>query len=295
MALRLYLREQARLVEAALDEALPGVTEQPSALHEAMRYAVFGPGKRLRPILCLAAAEMFGAPPTAAMLPAVAIELVHTYSLVHDDLPCMDDDDLRRGRPTCHRVYGEAMAVLAGDALLTEAFRLLAEWGRGEPDPALALQVTAELAAASGSLGMVGGQVLDLADPGQPRAAAELEQVHHLKTGRLFRAALRIGALVGGASAADIAALDEYAHHFGLAFQIQDDVLDVTGSEEATGKRTGSDSRQERTTYVTVYGLEGAQMAATTASEAAIASLGRFGARAAKLAGLAELAVNRDG
>lgn len=294
MPLRRYLREQAHRVEAALDQVLPAATEPPTELHEAMRYAVFGPGKRLRPILCLAAADMFGAPDGAAMMPAVALELVHTYSLVHDDLPCMDDDDLRRGRPTCHRVYGEAMAVLAGDALLTEAFVVLAQWGRGE-DPALALRITGELAAAAGSRGMVGGQVLDLAGSVQHPTASDLEHVHVLKTGRLFRAALRIGALVGGASSADLAALDEFAHYFGLAFQIQDDVLDVTGSEEETGKRRGSDERQERATYVTVYGVEAARMAAKSAAAAAVGSIGRFGENAATLASLAELAASRDG
>lgn len=295
MDLRRYMREQARRIEAVLDDVLPPASEPPQQLHEAMRYAVFGPGKRLRPILCLAAAELCGAPPDAALLPAAALELVHTYSLVHDDLPCMDDDDLRRGRPTCHRVYGEAMAVLAGDALLTEAFRVIADWGVAAGDPGLALHVSAELAAASGSRGMVGGQVLDLSDPGPSPTAAALEQVHHLKTGRLFRAALRIGAMVGGAAAADMAALDEYSHHFGLAFQIQDDVLDVTGSEAVTGKRSGSDERQQRTTYVTVYGLEAAKMAASTAAAAAVASLARFGDRGARLAALANLAVQREG
>jgi geranylgeranyl diphosphate synthase type II len=294
MPLRRYMREQARRVEAALDQVLPAATEPPTTLHEAMRYAVFGPGTRLRPILCLAAADLFGPASEQALLPAAALELVHTYSLVHDDLPCMDDDDLRRGRPTCHRVYGEAMAVLAGDALLTEAFTVLAEWGRGE-DPALALRITGELAAAAGSSGMVGGQVLDLAGSGQHPTASDLEQVHLLKTGRLFRAALRIGALVGGASTADLAALDEFAHYFGLAFQIHDDVLDVTGSEEETGKRRGSDERQERATYVAVYGLEAARMAAKSAASAAVASLGRFGENAAMLESLAELAATRGG
>lgn len=294
MPLRRYLREQAHRVEAALDQVLPAATEPPTTLHEAMRYAVFGPGKRLRPILCLAAAELFGAPAEAAMMPAVALELVHTYSLVHDDLPCMDDDDLRRGRPTCHRVYGEAMAVLAGDALLTEAFAVLAQWGRGE-DPALALRIIGEIAAAAGSAGMVGGQVLDLAGSAQQPTSADLEHVHVLKTGRLFRAALRSGALVGGASSADLAALDEYAHYFGLAFQIHDDVLDATGSEEETGKRRGSDERQERATYVTLYGVEAARLAAKSAAASAVSSLGRFGERADTLARLAELAANRDG
>lgn len=300
-----YLKQQAQQVDAALDryttpgmggEAGPFLQGVPPKLLEAMRYSLLGGGKRLRPALVIAAAGLYGLPADAVMPAACALEMIHTYSLVHDDLPCMDDDDLRRGRPTNHKVYGEAMATLVGDGLLTMAFELL---GRQASVPGIdagrALRALVEVAAGAGAAGMVGGQVEDLAWEGRHADGPQLERIHAMKTGALFRASLRVGAILGGASAGELAALDRYAEQFGLAFQIQDDVLDVIGDSAKTGKGVGRDAKHAKSTYVSLYGLEGAQARARAAAAAATAALAPFGERAQILRSLAEFVVDREG
>lgn len=292
-----YLQTQAAAVDAALDHYTSQSLhpKAPHGLLEAMRYSLLGGGKRLRPAMVIAAAKLFGCEREQVMPAACALECIHTYSLIHDDLPCMDDDDMRRGRPTNHKVYGEAMATLAGDALLTLAFELI---GRQATNPALetgrVAQVVAEVATAAGAAGMVGGQVEDLAWEGRATDAGTLERIHALKTGALFRASLRTGALLAGAGAADIEALDRYARHFGLAFQIQDDVLDVAGDSVKLGKSVGSDQRKQKSTYVSHYGLDGARDRAVSEANAAVASLERYGERGAVLRALARFVVDRD-
>jgi geranylgeranyl diphosphate synthase, type II len=261
-----------------------------------MRYSLLAGGKRLRPVLVIAAAALYGAPAERVMPAACALEMIHTYSLIHDDLPCMDDDDLRRGRPTNHKVYGEALATLAGDALLTMAFELLARQALVDGvAPHHAAAVVAEVAAAAGAAGMVGGQVEDIAWEGRGASAEQLKRIHRLKTGALFRASLVAGAGLCGASAAELAALRTYAHHFGLAFQIQDDVLDVVGDAAKTGKGVGRDVKHGKSTYVSHYGLEGARQAARAEVAAACAALELFGAKAAFLEALAQFVVDREG
>ncbi|MFZ5814527.1 MAG: polyprenyl synthetase family protein [Bacillota bacterium] len=300
-----YLKQQAQLVEEALDryttpgggaEAGPLLEGAPPKLLEAMRYSLLGGGKRLRPALVIAAASLYGVEPQRVMPTACALEMIHTYSLVHDDLPCMDDDDLRRGRPTNHKVYGEAMATLVGDGLLTLAFELLGRQAAVEGiDPARAVRVVAEVAAGAGAAGMVGGQVEDLEWEGRRAGGPQLQRIHAMKTGALFRASLRAGAILSGGSEADLNALDRYAEQFGLAFQIQDDVLDVIGDAVKTGKGVGRDAKHEKSTYVSLYGLEGAQERARAAVAQAVEALRPFGERARVLRALAEFVVDREG
>lgn len=306
MDLAAYMKERARLVNEALDRytaavggdgvVRPALEGIPPVLLEAMRYSLLAGGKRLRPLLVMAAAELRGLAPGKVMPTACALEMIHTYSLIHDDLPCMDDDDLRRGRPTNHKVYGEAVATLAGDALLTMAFELLALQSQIEGTaPEQVTRVVAEMAAAAGAAGMVGGQVEDLLWEEKEAPPEQLQRIHLLKTGALFRAALRSGAILGGAGAAEIAALDRYAYHFGLAFQIQDDVLDVVGDVAKMGKAVGSDARQHKSTYVSHFGLEGAQRMAREHIAAAQEALSPFGVRGEALAALAQFVIDREG
>ncbi|HYF91233.1 MAG TPA: farnesyl diphosphate synthase [Symbiobacteriaceae bacterium] len=300
-----YLSSQSRVVDEALDRYTdparpaadgPDLRGIPAQLLEAVRYSLLAGGKRLRPVLVMAAAELFGAPAERVMPAACALEMIHTYSLIHDDLPCMDDDDLRRGRPTNHKVYGEAVATLAGDALLTMAFELLGRQANVPGvTPAQALQAVAEVAKAAGAAGMVGGQIEDLQWEGKRAPAEQLKQIHRLKTGALFRASLRSGAILAGAGAADLARLDQYAEHFGLAFQIQDDVLDVAGDAAKTGKGVGRDQKHDKSTYVSHYGLAGASELARAEAATACATLTPYGVRADFLVGLAQFVVDREG
>lgn len=300
-----YLKQQAQQVDAALDmyttpgatgAAGPFLTGVPPGLLEAMRYSLLGGGKRLRPVLVIAAANLYGLDGGQVMPTACALEMIHTYSLVHDDLPCMDDDDLRRGRPTSHKVYGEAMATLVGDGLLTMAFELLARQAAVPlTTPDRVVRVLAEVAVGAGAAGMVGGQVEDLEWEGRHADGVQLQRIHSLKTGALFRASLRAGALLGGADEAGLAALDRYAEQFGLAFQIQDDVLDVIGDAVKTGKGVGRDAKHQKSTYVTLYGLEEAQKKARGAVAQALEALLPFGERAHILRSLAEFVVDREG
>jgi geranylgeranyl diphosphate synthase type II len=281
------MTERRARVDAALEQWLPGADVPPSTIHEAMRYSVFAGGKRLRPMLALFGCEAVGGKLEDAMPVAVALELIHTYSLVHDDLPAMDDDDYRRGRPTCHKVYGDAVAILAGDALLTHAFQVLADPTAGGVPAPRRLQIIAEISAAAGSAGMVGGQTMDIQAEGQTPDPATLLTLHAKKTGALLRASLRVGALAGGADEAALAALTRYGERLGLAFQIVDDILDIEGNSAEMGKTAGSDLRKKKATYPAVFGLEASrQDAARLLQEAkeALRPLGKGGAILAALA-----------
>jgi len=263
-----YIAEKARIINDALDRHLPPACERPGKLHEAMRYSVMAGGKRLRPVLCMAAAEAVGGRVENVMMPALAVEALHTYTLIHDDLPCMDDDDLRRGKPTAHKVFGEATALLAGDALLTLAFEWMA---RATPESPWSASVLAgELAEAAGSRGVIAGQVEDLAAEGREPDADMLSFIHSRKTGVLIRCAVRLGAMTAGASQADLAVFSEYGDKAGTAFQIADDILNATSTPEQLGKPVGSDAARKKLTYVAVHGLSRARAdAARLVQEAA--------------------------
>jgi farnesyl diphosphate synthase len=287
-----WMRAQGARTEAALDAALPSTDTIPHTLHEAMRYAVLGGGKRVRPLLVHAAGEVAGATPKACDAAACAVEMIHAYSLVHDDMPCMDDDDLRRGRPTVHKAYDEATALLVGDALQTQAFIVLAQV------PALGaearLKLVAELAMASGSVGMCGGQAIDLQNVGLAMTRDALEGMHRMKTGALLRASVRMGALCGNIDPAGLAALDQYAAAVGLAFQVVDDILDVTADTATLGKTAGKDAANDKPTYVSLLGLDAARELAAQLRTDAHEALAGFGARAGRLAELADLIVLRS-
>jgi geranylgeranyl diphosphate synthase type II len=250
------LAARQQLVEAALDRWLPRQDGRPPTIHEAMRYSVFAGGKRLRPLLALLACEAASGEPEKALPAAAALEMIHTYSLIHDDLPAMDDDDFRRGRPTCHKVYGEAVAILAGDALLTHAFQILADPTAGPASDAARLAIVAEIAQAAGSLGMVGGQTMDIQAEGRALDPETLLDLHTRKTGALLRAAVRVGGIAAGAGEASLAALTRYGERIGLAFQIVDDILDIEGDSAEMGKSAGSDLRKRKATYPAIFGLE---------------------------------------
>jgi len=303
VAIESVLAEHGRLVERALDQYLPPEDAPPADVHRAMRYSVFAGGKRLRPMLVIAGAEVAGAPPETVLPSACAVELIHTYSLIHDDLPSMDDSAIRRGRPTCHVVFGEAMAVLAGDALHAHAFELLAR-NADVPGctPARVVRAIRALTLGIGSEGMVGGQVLDLlavrGASGDAAAALAgedgIRQIHRLKTGALIRASLRIGAVLAGAEEADLRALDRYGGHMGLAFQIIDDILDVVGESDKLGKGTGADASQSKVTFPFVFGLERSRRLAADATEEAVRALAPLGERGARLEELAIYLLERD-
>ena len=277
--------------EQHLQRILPDPDAAPQRLHQAMRYAALGGGKRMRPLLVRAAGHLFDADPALLDAPATAVELIHAYSLVHDDLPAMDDDDLRRGRPTTHVAFDEATAILAGDALQTRAFEVLAE----APLPAaMALACLRTLATASGAAGMCGGQALDIDATGRQQALAELQRMHALKTGALIRAAVRMGALCGGADDIQLAALDRYAAALGLAFQVRDDILDIEASSEQLGKTAGKDVAQDKSTFPALLGMDGAKAQLQALAAEMHDALAPFGERAAALAALGELAIHRS-
>lgn len=287
-----YLAEQRKLVDRELDRLIPSERTPPETIHRAMRHSLFAGGKRVRPMLCLAAAEAVSGASAAALPAACALECIHTYSLIHDDLPALDNDDFRRGVPTCHKQFGEAMAILAGDALLTAAFLILARMDAVDETRRIAL--AAELAAASGTVGgMIGGQVFDLEGERQPPTPELLERIHRAKTGALLRASVRMGAICGGAPACELDALTRYGEHVGLAFQIVDDILDVEQSSETLGKTAGKDAEQHKITFPAVYGLDASHRMAREEGSAALAALEPFGARALRLREIAELVVQR--
>ena len=294
-----YLGVQRRRVDQWLRACLPGPPACPDPLADAMRYSVLAGGKRLRPILVILAGEFCGAPEPDMAAAACAVELVHTYSLIHDDLPAMDDDDLRRGKPTCHKVYGEAVAILAGDGLLTHAFEVLV---RGVQDPAVAGRCVAVLAEAAGPKGMVAGQVLDIgadldrdsAGGPSPPDAHRLEDIHRRKTGALLCASVTLGGLVGRADPEALGRLEQYGRALGLAFQITDDLLDCQGDEQAAGKRLGKDADQGKLTYPGVFGPEVSAARATEQVEKACAAVEPLGPGAERFGQLARYIIERN-
>jgi len=300
MNLRDYLAQQQRLVDAELDRLVPPESTAPETIHRAMRYSLFAGGKRIRPILCIEAARsvancpphrMDGGSPDGVIAAACSLELIHTYSLIHDDLPALDNDDYRRGKLTNHKVFGEAMAILAGDSLLTLAFQVLAQLPAGDDRKA---RLILELSTASGTVGgMIGGQVADLEGEGKPPDAQLLETIHRAKTGALIRASLRMGAIYAGAAGPQYAALSCYGEHVGLAFQIVDDILDVEEPSAALGKTAGKDAAQRKITFPAVYGVETSRRMAAEECARAHQVLQGFGERAGRLHELADLIVHR--
>lgn len=292
MNLKELWNERRQLVENHLTEELNVESALDKTLCESMKYSLMAGGKRLRPILLMAAADAVGAKGTDYLESACAIEMIHTYSLIHDDLPAMDDDDYRRGKLTNHKVYGAGMATLAGDALLTLAFEVMLRQSGATPETIL--QVVREMSVAAGPDGMVGGQALDLESEDKRISMETLRRMHMGKTGALFRAAIRSGAILGGASAIELSALTEYADNFGLAFQITDDVLDVTGDEAVIGKPVGSDEKNHKSTYVTLTSLEKAKALAKETVGDAVKALEPFGPEADFLRELVRYLVDRN-
>ena len=291
MTLSEYLACQQRKVDDALDRSVPRACTPPEVIHKAMRYSLFAGGKRIRPILCMEAARAVSDAAPGIENVACTLEMIHTYSLIHDDLPALDNDDLRRGRPTCHKVFGDAMAILAGDALLTLAFQVLAQV---PSDAARRVLLIEELSTASGTVGgMIGGQVNDLEGENQAPTAALLESIHRAKTGALLRASVRMGAIFAGAADGQLRALSAYGEHIGLAFQIVDDILDVEMPSEALGKTAGKDEKQHKITFPAVYGLERSREMAEEERLLAHGALARFDARAERLRELADHIVSR--
>jgi len=296
MSLKEFLAEEVRRVDAALDRLTPPESAPPATIHRAMRYSLFAGGKRIRPILCLQGAAAISDNTPAALDAGCALEMIHTYSLIHDDLPALDNDDFRRGKPTCHKVFGEAMAILAGDALFTLAMQTLV---RIESlDCAAKVRLIDELAFASGTVeGMIGGQVTDIEGERQTPTAELLDSIHRAKTGALLRASVRMGGICGAGDSAQgsaqIAALSKYGEHIGLAFQIVDDILDVEESSEALGKTAGKDAAQGKITFPAVYGLEESHRMAEEQGSLAHAALESFGPKARRLHEIADLIVHR--
>jgi|SRR5579871_825055 len=292
MTFREHLARQQQLIDRELDRLVPTETVPPEMLHRAMRYSLFAGGKRVRPVLCLEAAHAICDSLRGIETAACSLEFIHTYSLIHDDLPALDNDDYRRGKLTSHKVFGEAMAILTGDALLTLAFEILAKMN-GVPDDRKT-RVIAELATAAGTVGgMIGGQVADLEGEGKPPDAQLLESIHRAKTGALLRASVRMGAIYAGADARQLDAISRFGEHIGLAFQIVDDILDVEESSEALGKTAGKDAQQQKITFPAVYGLQESHRMAERERECAHQALDIFGDRARRLRELADLIVHR--
>jgi geranylgeranyl diphosphate synthase type II len=290
-----YLIERKALIEQALVRILPAEGKDDPVIFQAVRYSLFAGGKRLRPILCLAAAEAIGGEADALLPVACSLELIHTYSLIHDDLPAMDDDDYRRGRLTSHKVFGEGIAILAGDALLTEAFRLLA---RRELMPGIApellLEVTGEIAEAAGLSGMIGGQVLDIRSEGEPVDMETLQRIHRMKTGALISVSIRAGAILAGASEPELTSLSDYGRQIGLAFQIADDILNVEGNRALLGKETGSDAARGKVTFPALLGIEESRSRAEKLVLGALAALSSFDDRAEPLREIARYVLSRN-
>jgi geranylgeranyl diphosphate synthase type II len=291
MKLSAFFEEDRLAVEAALERLLPAETTPPSSIHTAMRYSVFAGGKRMRPILCLESARIFGGEVTPAFHPACAIEFIHTYSLIHDDLPALDNDDLRRGKPTCHKKFSEALAILAGDGLLTLAFETI---GATPVASERRAAILTEVATSAGTInGMVGGQVADIEAEGKRVEPQVLEYIHRSKTAALIRASVTAGALCAGAGSDDVVRLRRFGETIGWAFQVTDDILDVEESSAALGKTAGKDIAQQKATYPAVYGLERSHEIAKELATKAIAELAPYAERAARLREIAEYLVLR--
>ncbi len=295
MDLQQYIKDRCHLIDRELDRVMPPAEELPFSLHRSMRYSTFAGGKRIRPILLMAACEAVEGDLSRALPAAAAMEMIHTYSLVHDDLPAMDNDDFRRGNPTNHKVFGEAVAILAGDALLTQAFILLSSPGvTGLVPPATILQVVHEIACCAGSRGMVGGQVVDMESEGKHDIdLPTVQYIHVHKTGALIKASVKSGALLGGADERQLAALVRYGEAIGLAFQIADDILDIEGTTEELGKDAGSDQARGKATYPAVVGIAEARRRAAELLDMAIESLAGFDHRADPLREIARYVVAR--
>jgi len=293
MTLAEYMAAEQKAVDTALNRWVPREDQNPATIHRAMRYSLFAGGKRIRPLLAIAAAQAVSDAPVGIEFCACALEMIHTYSLIHDDLPALDNDDLRRGRPTCHKVFGDAMAILAGDALLTLAFEVLARLD--QTDGSRRIELVGELATASGTVdGMIGGQVNDIEGEGKHPTARLLESIHRAKTGALLRASVRMGGIYAGADADQLAALTSFGEHVGLAFQMVDDILDVEQSSEALGKTAGKDAAQKKITFPAVYGIERSREMAEEERLAAHLALQPFDDRAQRLRELADLIVRRQ-
>ena len=291
MTLPAFFDEDLQLVDAALQRLLPTPETPPPSIHEAMRYSVFAGGKRIRPILCLEAARIFTSDVTPALHPGCAIEFIHTYSLIHDDLPALDNDDLRRGKPTCHKKFGEAIAILAGDALLTLAFETIAAT---PVSPDLRVKMLTEVATSAGTIkGMVGGQVADLEAEGKGVGPETLEYIHRAKTAALIRASVTAGATCAGAPYEDVKRLRHFGETIGWAFQVTDDILDVEESSAALGKTAGKDIAQQKATYPSVFGLERSHQIAKDLATQAINDLAPYAARADRLRQIAHFLVHR--
>ena len=286
-----YLDQTCARVDAALDKLLPAESAPPPTIHKAMRYSIFAGGKRIRPVLCLAACEAVGGKPAAAMPLACAVECIHTYSLIHDDLPSMDDDDLRRGKPTNHKVFGEGIAVLAGDALLTEAFALVA---RSQPPKRYPVRVlVSDLALAAGSLRLIAGQVQDLENEERHASLDEVKTTHLNKTAALITTSIRLGAMAGNASPSELKRLTRYGQDLGLAFQVIDDILDATSTKEIMGKSVRADQKNNKSTFPTVLGLDKSREYAADLIADAHKQLKPFGSRATPLAAIADFFLTR--
>jgi geranylgeranyl diphosphate synthase type II len=293
--LKSYLTSRRDLLEKKLDDLLTIPSSGSGQLLSAMRYSLLSGGKRLRPILCFAASEALGGSPYQCMTTACAIEMIHTYSLIHDDLPAMDNDDLRRGRPTCHRAYDEATAVLAGDALLTMAFHFLSSPGHWDSeDPLLNLEIIRLISHAAGQQGMIEGQMIDMESQGKNLTVQELEQLHRLKTGAMINVSIRCGALLSGVDASRLECLDRYAAHIGLAFQVTDDILNVNGDARLMGKATGTDDMLNKATYPSLLGLKQAVRFARDLVENALSELESFDGKAEPLRAIATYIIERN-
>lgn len=290
--LKTWLKLQQDAIDKALRRLLPRENSRPTVLHKSMRYSVFAGGKRLRPILCLAAAESCGGDVGNAILAASAVEVLHTYSLIHDDLPCMDDDDLRRGRPTNHIVFGENIAVLTGDALLTEAFIMLSQTPATERYAGA--DYIRELSQAAGSRQLIGGQVLDLEGEGKNLSKKQLVQIHEAKTGALLSSAAKLGAMTANASPAELEAIATFGYNLGLAYQVVDDILDVTQTTEVLGKTAGKDQQAQKSTYPSIMGLEKSKKEAKKLTQNAMKALQIFGERGTRLGQIASHLLERD-
>lgn len=290
--LEAYLTRRTEAVNAALDRFLPPAKTRPATIHRAMRYSLFAGGKRMRPALCLAAAEACGGSEHDALPLACAVECIHTYSLIHDDLPAMDNDDFRRGKPTSHKVFGEGVAVLAGDALLTQAFEIAGQckgWPRYSHS-----QIVLELARAAGSLQLIAGQVADLEAEGKKISTHQLKYIHERKTSALLCCSVRLGGMSANCTPAQLRALTDFGYHVGLAFQVIDDILDVTQTSEALGKTAGKDTQAQKATYPSIVGLERSRKIARDLTDKAFHSLAPFKGQAAALEALADFLLRRD-
>ena len=292
--LKTWLKAQQKLIDAELNRQLPRENVRPATIHKAMRYSIFAGGKRLRPILCLAAADACGGDLKNALAPACAVEIMHTYSLVHDDLPCMDDDDLRRGRPTSHKVFGEGIAVLCGDALLTEAFAIIAQTPASKRYSAK--DYVAELALTGGSKHLIGGQVLDLEGEGKSLTKKQLIQIHEAKTAALLTSSIRLGAMTANANPEKLQALTDFGYNLGLAFQVIDDILDVTQTTEQLGKTAGKDEAVNKSTYPAILGLEKSRKEAARLTKKSLDALKPLsgGKNSVRLEQIAHYMLDRD-